>query len=238
MIAVALDSSDNIHVVFPDPSFAEIYYKRSTDGGLSWAETKRLTWNSGLSYEVSIATDSNDNIHIVWRDDSYGGTQTCYKKSTNGGDSWSAAMSISGASVSTDCPDIAIDSNNHIHVVWDSGLESLFYNKSTDEGVTWDGAKKLSMVGHRPAMAVDSNNHIHVAWEGWPSSGDFWETYYSRSTDGGTTWTKKRLTWSGGWWCGSSNCPDVAIDTSNNIHVVWSKFIYEYNQIYYKKGIQ
>jgi len=162
-IAVALDSSDNIHVVFSDPPGGEIYYKRSTDGGLSWTKTKRLTWNSASSYFTSIATDSNDNIHIVWRE----GFQVYYKKSTNGGDSWSAAKTIFGTSgAQSDPPDIAIDSNNHIHVVT-AGSQSLYYKKSTDEGITWDGAKKLSTVGQRPAIAVDSNNHIHVAMCAW-----------------------------------------------------------------------
>jgi hypothetical protein len=39
--------------------------------------------------------------------------------------------------------------------------------------------------------------------------------YYKKSPDGGTTWSTKRLTWS------YANYPVIAIDSKNNIHVVW-----------------
>ncbi len=43
------------------------------------------------------------------------------------------------------------------------------------------------------------------------------EIYYKKSTDGGTTWKQKRLTWNSG----ESILPVIAVDSSGNFHVVW-----------------
>jgi hypothetical protein len=80
--AIAMDSGSTVHVVWHDltPDNAEIYYKRSTDGGTSWSPAKRLTWTSGGSDDPAIVTDSNMIIHIVWSDDTPGSAEIYYKK--------------------------------------------------------------------------------------------------------------------------------------------------------------
>jgi len=82
--AIAIDSNNNLHVVWHDwtPGNWEIYYKRSTDGGLSWGATKRLTWNSGNSLYPGIAIDSNNNLHVVWCDYTPSNYEIYYKKGT------------------------------------------------------------------------------------------------------------------------------------------------------------
>src|SRR4030042_3928218 len=66
--AVAVDSSDTIHVVWDDssPGNEEIYYRNSEDGGTTWSAAKRLTWSSGDSERPAVAIDSNNRIHIVY----------------------------------------------------------------------------------------------------------------------------------------------------------------------------
>ena len=64
------DSNNHIHTVWYDgtPGNNEVYYRRSTDGGTSWAGVKRLTWSDADSwYPVGVA-DLNQTIHIVWED--------------------------------------------------------------------------------------------------------------------------------------------------------------------------
>ena len=132
--AIAVDSSDNIHVVWYDytPGNFEILYKRSTDGGVKWGALKRLTWNSGDSKTPAIAIDSNTNIHVVWHDDTPVVAEVYYKRSPNGGLSWGSSKRLTwnpGFSTSTA---IAVDSNNTIHVVWNnntSGNPEIYYKK-------------------------------------------------------------------------------------------------------------
>src|SRR4030042_6606737 len=71
---VAIDSKNHIHIVWNDDTLGnnDLYYRRSADGGATWRAVKRLTWNSGSSYNSAIAIDSNDTIHVVWSDDTPG----------------------------------------------------------------------------------------------------------------------------------------------------------------------
>jgi hypothetical protein len=81
--AEAVDSEDNIHVVWQDDSQGssfEIFYKRSTDGGTTWPEYKRLTWNAEASRYSSIDVDSNNNIHLVWDNMISGRCEIFYRK--------------------------------------------------------------------------------------------------------------------------------------------------------------
>ena len=68
--ALAIDSTNALHVVWYDetPGNHEIYYMRSTGGGMNWSPTKRLTWTDSDSFSPDIAVDSTDTIHVVWYD--------------------------------------------------------------------------------------------------------------------------------------------------------------------------
>jgi len=80
--SIALDSSGNLHVVWYDdtPGNYEIYYKKSTNGGLTWMTSQRLTWNSGWSGDPSIAVDTSGNVNVVWDDDTPGNGEIYYRK--------------------------------------------------------------------------------------------------------------------------------------------------------------
>ena len=61
---------DVVHVAWADgrqnpPGNYEIFYKRSTDGGLNWGLDKRLTNFSNLTWFPSIAV-SGSIVQIVW----------------------------------------------------------------------------------------------------------------------------------------------------------------------------
>ena len=66
--AVAVDSTGGLHVVWRDktPGKGEIYYKRSTDGGVTWTANKRLTWNSRWASCPTIAADTSGSLHVFW----------------------------------------------------------------------------------------------------------------------------------------------------------------------------
>jgi hypothetical protein len=58
-----------VHVVWSDARDAdyEIYYKRSTDGGISWGGDTRLT-NAPSTSEIPSITVSGSVVHVVWFD--------------------------------------------------------------------------------------------------------------------------------------------------------------------------
>lgn len=94
--AIAADSGGNIHVVWHDftPGNDEIYYIRSTNGGITWGTVKRITLNSGDSNSPDITVDSGDILHVVWSDETPGNREIFYRSSTNGGLSWGSSRRL------------------------------------------------------------------------------------------------------------------------------------------------
>ena len=232
---IVVDTNDHIHVVWQDesPGNLEIFYKKSTNGGTTWT-TKRLTYNSGWSDRPAIATDSNNHIHVVWSND----WEICYKKSTDGGVTWITKRLTYNWGVSSD-PAIAVDTNNHIHVVWDDSSSSyvpqIYYKKSMDGGKTWITKRLTYSAGwsEQSDIVVDSNARIHIVYQDDTTEIYYPEIYYKKSTDGGTSWTTKRLTYNSGW----SESPAIATDSNNHIHVAWEDYIAgESYPIFYKRS--
>lgn len=237
--AIAGDSSDNLHIVWQDssPGNAEIYYKRSTDGGATWTSTQRLTLTSGQSYGPTIAVDPSGNPHVVWEDHTPGNAEIYYRNSLDGGATWTTAKRITWTSGGSFYPVIAVDSSGDLHVVWwddTPGNREIYHKKSTDGGGTWTTAQRITWTsGHsvHPANAIDSLGNLHVVWEDSTPGNN--ETYYKGSPDGGATWTTaKRITLTSG----DSQFPASAVDPSDHVHVVWEDLTPGNWEIYYSQS--
>lgn len=233
--AIAIDSNNHIHMALMDEShgLAEIYYKKSTDGGANWT-TKRLTYNPGESYAPDIAVDSNNHIFFVWDDDTSGDSEIFFKKSTDSGATWTTKR-LTYTSYNAWNAAMAVDSDNNIYLVWEDGTpydSEISFAKSTDGGVNWTTQRLTFNSGYSgfPAIAVDSNNHIHVSWD--DNSPGNREIYYKRSTDEGETWTTKRLSFNSG----VSGSTAIATDSNDNIHVVWIDVTPGNSEIFYRRG--
>jgi BNR repeat-like domain len=57
----------------------EIYYRGSTDGGLTWSPDLRLTTAPGVSKHASIAATA-DRVHVLWYDGRDGNDEIYYKR--------------------------------------------------------------------------------------------------------------------------------------------------------------
>jgi hypothetical protein len=198
-----------------------------------WSVAQRLTWDSEWSEDPAIAIDSGDNIHIVWDDDRPGNAEIYYKNSPDGGTTWSDARRITWTSNFSLNPAIAVDSSDHLHVVWEEFTvtnNEFYYKSSPDGGATWSAVRRITWTSgssSNPALAVDSDDKIHVVWSEW--AGDNNEIYYKSSADGGSTWSDaRRITWTEG----SSTHP--AIDADGSIGVTWQDNTPGNFEIYYR----
>ena len=198
-----------------------------------WTEDIRLTNDPGNSSVPAIATDTN-GIHVVWKDYRDGNPEIYYKRSSDGGNTWTGDKRLTNDPDFSNLPAIAMDRNG-IHVVWDDyrdGNHEIYYKMSSDGGNIWTGDKRLTndaASSRRPAMATD-NNGVHIVW--CDKRDGNYEIYYKRSSDGGNTWIgDKRLTNDPDW----SQPPVIATD-SRGIHVVWEDERHGNDEIYYKRS--
>lgn len=78
-------SGGNVHLVWQDSRDGneEIYYKLSTDGGLTWQPDTRLTFDTSASIAPSVAV-SGQKVHVVWSDQRDGHPEIYYKHNPTG----------------------------------------------------------------------------------------------------------------------------------------------------------
>lgn len=202
-----------------------------------WTPAKRLTWTSGASHSAAIAIDSMGQLHIVWSDETPGNYEIYYKKSTDGGGTWTTAKRLTWTSGDSVGAAIAVDLSDRVHVVWDDatpGDYEVYHMRSTDGGDTWSTTKRLTWMSGQSRgskIAVDSAGYTHVVWcDDTPGDG---EIYHKKSTNGGVSWTSAtRLTWATGF----SAWPSIAASPSGDLHIAWSDDQTGTNEIYYKKS--
>ncbi|TRZ72141.1 MAG: exo-alpha-sialidase, partial [Bacteroidetes bacterium] len=175
-----------------DPSgnwYTEIYYKRSTDLGLTWGPDFRLTEKSAYAGFPCIAV-AGQTVHIVWEDMRNGDYDVYYKRSTDGGLSWGLDTLLTNSLADQSDPCITV-SDSVVYVVWhDSrdGNQEIYYKRSADGGITWGVDTRLtnnSGYSEYPTLAVSGSN-VHVVWDDNRDAN--FEIYYKRSLDGGLTW--------------------------------------------------
>jgi hypothetical protein len=235
--AVMTVDGSNIYVVWEDdtPGNYEIYFKKSDDGGATWTNNKRLTWNASDSYVADIAVDGS-NIYVIWGDDTSGNWEVYFKKSDDGGATWTKSKRLTWNAGNSYAQSMAVDGLN-VYVLWEDdtpGNPEIYFKKSDDGGATWTKSKRLTNNegnSYAPSIAVDGSN-VYVVWANFMPSLANYEIYFKQSDDGGATWTtNKEITTNSG----SSRDPAIAVDGSN-IYVVWDDDTPGNWEIYFKKS--
>jgi hypothetical protein len=213
----------------------DIFYKQSSDGGLTWGSDTRLTTKFPAAYSgLPCVAVSGSLVHVVWEDNRDGNGEIYYKRSTDGGLSWGADTRLTNDPADSWDPCLAL-SDSVLHIVWydyRDGNSEIYYKRSTDGGTTWGNDTRLTNAAdtsENPSVAVNGSL-VHVVWEDNRDGNS--EIYYKVSTDAGLTWgADTRLTNN---FAISLN-PSVALSDSV-VHVVWMDGRYGYPDILYKRN--
>ena len=197
---------------------SQIQMSTSSDGGLTWSPAQS-TAAGDYGIGVNPVVQPNGNVVVGFGD--YSGGMSAFM-STNGGQSWTAAVSISSAPShmeagglrSAGLPSTAIDGAGTVYISWpdcrfESGCNAndIVYSSSTD-GVHWSSVVRVPMdpigsgVDHFiHGMGIDprtsgSSAHMAITYYYYPISncGSSCTLYagYTQSSDGGATWTAGR----------------------------------------------
>jgi len=178
---IARDTYGGLHVVYAKGTSyrSQIFYAKSIDNGVTWENTQLTNISDGDQLRPSIVVDSNNVIHVVWLFSEYMESETiyqiCYMKYLS---SWSDISYFTSDDwnnyFSNNNVDIAIDSFNNLHLVWDGEEYNVSEDKwyyyirykkfDTDWGDTQNIVSVASVHQTNPTIAIDSNDVLHIVW--------------------------------------------------------------------------
>jgi hypothetical protein len=152
----------------------------------------------------------------------------CASYSDDGGLTWAHEV-VYAPGYDVYNPSIAIDSNNNVHVVWQS--DKVYYRKW--ESGTWLPVEQASdndaFMVWEPAIAIDGDDNIHVTYGARTLS----PPYYSRIfhvVNSGAGWSSHEAVSTGESYY--TQGPSMAFDSDNSMHVVW---VNASNNVLYRK---
>ena len=228
-------SNLDVHIVWYDERDGnnEIYYKRSTDGGISWGADTRLTNDPSDALYPSVSV-SGSVVHVVWEDNRDGSYEIYYKRSSDTGVSLETDTQWTNMNAWTEYPSVTV-SGSVVHVVWEderNGNYEIYYKRSIDDGLSWEIDTRLTnntARSNRPSVTV-SGSVVLAVWVDERDGNE--EIYFKRSTDGGESWSlDTRLTNNTSF----SRKPSVRASGST-VHVVWYDYRDGGPEIYYKRS--
>jgi len=227
---------DNVYVVWYDTrngGNGEVYFRRSTDAGVTWEPEARLTNEPNSSCYASVSA-ADSFVHVVWSD-----TRTYfdiwYKRSTDYGATWSDDIQLTTDPGASDFP-ASWTEGPDVYVVFDdnrAGNNEIFFKHSSDNGLSWsEDARLTSAAGSSSSAEITSSgDRLHVVWQDARNGGSP-EIYYKLSRDKGLTWKDDiRLTDD----TARSLLPCVAVSDSV-VSAVWEDTRDGNLEIYYKRN--
>src|SRR5262249_15765648 len=126
-----------------------IYYKRSSDGGLSFTTPVKLNGDQRQPLDSVLAVDPAGGIHVAWAGlDNSGVEGLFYSTSSNGGQSFSAPINLAFGTGFAVLPAISADGNGHVLIAFlDLALARVLAARSDDGGASFGTATRVSAAG-------------------------------------------------------------------------------------------
>lgn len=193
-IAISKAGKTRVYVTYHDDSNGTTQaYLIKSKKGTKFKGAKNVTPHDGGAFSPRVALGVDESVNIVWGDTEIGARKVMFIRSTDLGETFSAPLEIARSSGDAFEPEISVDRDDAINVVWEdkrTGVSAIMFTRSTDQGRTFSEPKRVSTgegdatEGH---IATDGGGNIHVVWVD-KSKGDA-QAFYSRSTDQGQTFS-------------------------------------------------
>ncbi len=195
-----------------------------------WSPDVRADDASGSNSQNETALGGYGDLYTgSWNDYREGSWHDYYSYSSNGGSSWSSDTGFDAVWYDYTCdPVVLVDRDGVVHyILMDFNYSydgTLWHMKSTDYGQTWSSPVNISgnssgLTDKPWATLPPSKNGdtIYVCWVLFYGSQD--GTYFARSTDGGQTWTRQRISSTS-----YGSMPYICTDWGGNVYVIWRDY--------------
>ena len=227
--AIAADSWGTFYVVWEDwlpiPESLFILMTSRPPSG-EWSEPERvLEMNCGQFPDIEI--DKHNTIHLIWRNtDQELWGEVLYTKKPLGG-TWTEPETLSIYGMSC-CPDMVVDDNSIVHLVWQEALASwpIFYSQKAANGY-WSWPVKISRGSTKsrddPQIDVGPKGDAHVVWINCYEygAGSVYKSAPVYATNAvGDTWSYPEKLYIDQFL--ETHSPSIVVDNAEVIHVVWA----------------
>jgi hypothetical protein len=218
----------------------DIFFTSLANGTSSWTAPVNVSGGLGIASGGSapvprIAVDPGGGVDLVW-----GQNAAYFARSTNGGNSFTTTTPpLTSSPMAKESPRMAINSQGHVFVVWEnadpnfptSNCPKIVFARSTDGGVSFKDysvADDLTVNGQKVTgctsdvqIAVGASNTIWLIWANEnPNIQDLVITY-AIDQDPFSTDSSFPEAYFDNLSSTASHTPQMAIDGSGNISVVW-----------------
>jgi hypothetical protein len=181
-------SGNNVYLAWEDPvAFAnDIYFKRSTNGGLSFEDALNVSNNSSASTRVAVDADGM-RVWLAWKDNASGNEDIMFTQSSNAGLTFETVRNLS-VNLTGSIDPVVAGKGNRVHVAWadvppgalSNNQRDIYLMSSTDFGLTFDAAQNLSntttIISGVPRIAI-CDVTVSVYWGEGASFRDVYSSY-------------------------------------------------------------
>jgi hypothetical protein len=237
-------SGKNVFVIWSDYSlgYAKIFFTRSTDNGTGFSSPIALGTSFGGVGETRLGADAN-NVYVLWigSANNINAGAVLFKESTDEGSTFGNTISLSNNGIASK-PEMSVVGNN-VYVVWYNTTlqasgnvidDEILFARSTNNGAGFSTPINISnnpnSFSARPQLAASGSN-VYIAWfeSGANHSLNIANTYFSRSTDAGVTFSSPlKLSDNGpanNYFYFTSDTPKIEVSNSSNndnVYVIWT----------------
>ena len=225
------------------------YFSKSTDGGITF--TPEVIVNDtagGLKNHVHInpamIIDSSGVIYITFNDSRNGppNYDIYFSKSMDGGVTFTEDVlvndTIPGDTLTAYSSALAVSNDGDIYVSFSREFKWLYVSKSTDGGISFSPDVQVNDTvtgSSRNSMDVDSRGYVHVCWRDWRDGNA--NIYYSRSTDGGLTFSPNIRVNDAAHEPVPQINPSMCVDDSGIVYAVWEQGPTTHPDIYFAMSV-
>lgn len=175
----------------------------------------------------SIANDQNGNLYIVWLEDDGDDFDVVYKKWDVETSAWKAMAYVYSGSYDSDNPDLFIDNNANMHVVWENANATepqryVYYKYLNVTDNSWSTgfivSSEIPNTIKDPALCVDSEGNVHFVWVDYNQLPQ--HIYYRSLNLTSNQWSNTEIIGTGGAWMYD---PKIVVDDNRSlIHITWA----------------
>ena len=179
---------------------AEIYIRRSLDGGATWQAPVAVTDN-GTFDDKPYIDSRDDEVLVAWADFSFSPSKVRAARSLDGGQTFDEDTILAVNSVAGNAASPVISNDGTYYVFWrDSFQEFLWMSRSSDQGESWTGDATVAEMSPLPATLPGGFRALNApVAAAHPATGDLLVVWNDqlfgdpdilavRSSDGGAVW--------------------------------------------------